>query len=470
MGRDGDSRFCTAEQSPPPPNSSSKIPQPHHSQHRRKKRKIIFSETENQSQSLTQTKILAPISTGTSHTNSCKYTPYARKERQHRKRKESRSEYALRQWTYSTHYASNCVGKVILVSYNILGVANAAKHPQLYRRVSPKYLDWEYRKKLLCKEIRGYRPSILCLQEVDRFDDLNDLLEKDGFKGVHKARAGEACDGCAIFWKNELFTLLHEETIEFQRFGLRNNVAQFCVLKMNDNFLGADATTRLSWAMSSRSVLVGNIHVLYNPKRGDIKLGQTRLFLEKAYKLSQEWGSIPVVIAGDLNSLPQSAMYQFISSSELHVPLHDRRQISGQICPAEYPRFHTKSNWTRPSIHRWTDEELMLATGSRLSHLSHHLKLSSAYAGVPGSSKTRDKVGEPLATSFHSMFTGTVDYIWHTPELVPTRVLETLPMSILRETGGLPSKKWGSDHLALVCELAIANDGITAQESPATKV
>lgn len=29
-----------------------------------------------------------------------------------------------------------------------------------------------------------------------------------------------------------------------------------------------------------------------------------RLFLEKAYKLSQEWGGIPVLLAGDLNSSP----------------------------------------------------------------------------------------------------------------------------------------------------------------------
>ena len=32
---------------------------------------------------------------------------------------------------------------------------------------------------------------------------------------------------------------------------------------------------------------------------------QMRLFLEKAHKLSQEWGCIPVVLAGDLNSMPQ---------------------------------------------------------------------------------------------------------------------------------------------------------------------
>lgn len=67
-----------------------------------------------------------------------------------------------------------------------------------------------------------------------------------------------------------------------------------------------------------------------------------RLFLEKAQKLSQEWGSIPVMLAGDFNSMPkvsadfvlnvmgfhcnlfrflpllsQSAIYQFLASSEV---------------------------------------------------------------------------------------------------------------------------------------------------------
>lgn len=46
----------------------------------------------------------------------------------------------------------------------------------------------------------------------------------------------------------------------------------------------------------------------------------------------------------------------------------------------------------------------------------------------------------------------------HTREVVPVRVLDTLPINILRQMGGLPSKKWGSDHLALVCELAFAED------------
>uniref|UniRef100_A0A6N2N331 Uncharacterized protein n=1 Tax=Salix viminalis TaxID=40686 RepID=A0A6N2N331_SALVM len=130
-------------------------------------------------------------------------------------------------------------------------------------------------------------------QEVDRFDDLDDLLQKDGFRGAYKARTGEACDGCAVFWKDKLFTLLHEEHVEFQSFGLRNNVAQLCVFKMNENQSETGLSTEASKTTSPnrRSLVVGNIHVLFNPNRGDIKLGQVRIFLERAYKLSQEWAT-----------------------------------------------------------------------------------------------------------------------------------------------------------------------------------
>ncbi|XP_062102001.1 carbon catabolite repressor protein 4 homolog 5-like, partial [Humulus lupulus] len=202
--------------------------------------------------------------------------------------------------------------------------------------------------------------------------------------------------------------------------------------------------------------------------RGDIKLGQVRLLLEKASKLSCEWGCIPVILCGDLNSIPQSPIYQFLASSKLDIRLYDRRKISGQIetnsnCRAFRPpnektsRCSLQTSLSR-SLHVWSEEELKLATGCEVTaHLEHRLNLCSAYLGACGSCRTRDNYGEPLATSYHSKFMGTVDYIWHTEELVPVRVLETLPIDILKRTGGLPSKKWGSDHLALVCELAFAD-------------
>lgn len=394
--------------------------------------------------------------------------------RRHNWSKNIKNQNAIespRNWVFSSHDCSNYKEKVIVVSYNILGVENAANHRDLYLNVPPKFLQWPWRKSLIRKEISRYNAGILCLQEVDRFSDLDKLLQEDGFKGVYKARTGESCDGCALFWKDELFTLLHEENIEFRSFGLRDNVAQLCVLKMNQNEMQSKPTKASTTEQTqSRSLVVGNIHVLYNPKRGDIKLGQVRRFIEKAHELSQAWGGIPVVLAGDYNSLPQSAMYQFVESSGLNIPLHDRRTISGQLehrprgkgfrfQNKNLARCSTSANISRTVQNEWSEEELMLATGSeKATQLQHKLKLYSAYLGVPGSRETRDSYGEPLATSYHSKFMGTVDYLWHTNELVPVRVLDTLPVKTLRNTYGLPSKIWGSDHLALVCELAFADE------------
>ena len=54
--------------------------------------------------------------------------------------------------------------KVVIVSYNILGVENASKHPDLYSKVPLKFIEWERRKKLIRNEIDQYNASILCLQ------------------------------------------------------------------------------------------------------------------------------------------------------------------------------------------------------------------------------------------------------------------------------------------------------------------
>ncbi|XP_068637374.1 carbon catabolite repressor protein 4 homolog 5 [Aristolochia californica] len=385
-----------------------------------------------------------------------------------RKKTRAKSSEERREWFFSPEDYSHCKDRFVIVSYNLLGVENASKHSDLYSEVSLQNLEWSQRKKLIRRELIIYKPSILCLQEVDRFSDLADFLHEDGYRGVYKGRTGEACDGCAIFWREDLFTILHQEDIEFQKFGLRDNVAQLCVLEMNTNQSSSSSdnisSSKQYKIKQNRRLLIGNIHVLFNPNRGDIKLGQVRVFLKRAHAISKDWGSIPVVVAGDLNSMPQSALYQFLASSELDILLHDRRKISGQIgFPLRWEPFHSHGKAMERSVplrYTWSEEEINLAVGSkRCTYLRHHLNLHSAYPGVPGQCNTRDEYGEPLVTSYHSKFMGTVDYIWHSEELVPVGVVETLPIHILKKTGGLPSGKWGSDHLALVCELAFAEEG-----------
>ncbi|XP_042502965.1 LOW QUALITY PROTEIN: carbon catabolite repressor protein 4 homolog 3-like [Macadamia integrifolia] len=355
----------------------------------------------------------------------------------------------LRHWIEAESPSLSDSGeRFMAVSYNILGDKNASKHRDLYSQIPSYYMNWERRKRLICEELLGLAPDIICLQEVDRYHDLVSIMEKEGYNGSYKRRTGDSVDGCAMLWKVDTFRLLEEESIEFKGFGLRDNVAQLSVFEMCRD--------------ESRRVLVGNIHVLFNPSRGEIKLAQIRLLLSRANSLSGKWGNVPIVIAGDFNSTPQSAIYKFLSSSELDITLYESRNLSGQrnCHPAQFAGIESQIRSTLTLMdgllnNFWNNEKVTIATGSpNVTVVGHPLKLKSSYASLKASSRTRGFCGEPLATSYHSNFLGTVDYLWYTEGLIPTRVLDIPPIYILRKTGGLPYKRLGSDHLALATEFA----------------
>ncbi|XP_015883045.3 carbon catabolite repressor protein 4 homolog 3 isoform X1 [Ziziphus jujuba] len=364
-----------------------------------------------------------------------------------------------RHWVEADQPPLASLERFTVASYNILADRNASWHKDLYSNVPYSYMNWDRRKRLICKELIGWNPDIICLQEVDKYFDLSDMLATAGYLGSYKRRTGGSVDGCAMFWKADKFRLLEGESIEFKSFGLGDNVAQLSVFEMCN--------------AASRRLLIGNIHVLYNPRRGHVKLGQIRSLFSRAQNLSEKWGNAPAVLAGDFNSTPQSAIYKFLSSSELNVMLYDRRELSGQRSCHPAQVLGLKQQFSSPlkSIDGllkdcWTDEEIKVATGKTTCNIAvHPLKLNSSYATVRGSLGTRGSNGEPLATSYHSKFLGTVDYLWHSDCLVPTKVLDTISIDVLQRTGGLPCKDIGSDHLALVSEFAFTtptNVGINA--------
>uniref|UniRef100_A0A2P2L0Q2 Carbon catabolite repressor protein 4 homolog 3 isoform X4 n=1 Tax=Rhizophora mucronata TaxID=61149 RepID=A0A2P2L0Q2_RHIMU len=133
---------------------------------------------------------------------------------------------------------------------------------------------------------------------------------------------------------------------------------------------------------------------------------------------------------------------------QLNVLLYDRRELSGQrnCHPAQVfglkEEMRSSFSFIDGSFtNSWTDEEVEVATGNSAHPLAMHpLKLKSSYATIKSSARRRDLNCEPFATSYHSKFIGTVDYLWYSDGVVPTRVLDTLPFDSLRKTGGLPCK------------------------------
>ena len=146
--------------------------------------------------------------------------------------------------------------------------------------------------------------------------------------------------------------------------------------------------------------------------------------------------NIPMVVAGDLNSMPGSAAHTLMI--ERHVsPSHRDLQL----------------------------DPLHLFTGATsVNKLSHSLHLTSAYAAAASSNwrsaeldslltRLDSRHYEPRYTNWTHEFKETLDYIvCSSPELQPTALLELPDESELGGDAGLPNTQWPSDHIALMAE------------------
>lgn len=72
----------------------------------------------------------------------------------------------------------------------------------------------------------------------------------------------------------------------------------------------------------STPICVANTHLLFNPKRGDIKLAQLVLVLAEIDSVVRRCKAIgrecEVIFCGDFNSFPNMPLYQFVNTGQLY--------------------------------------------------------------------------------------------------------------------------------------------------------
>ncbi|KAG6489664.1 hypothetical protein ZIOFF_050940 [Zingiber officinale] len=240
-----------------------------------------------------------------------------------------------RTWSFCSSQPPPECERFVVLSYNILADYLARDHwSKLYFHIPQYILDWEWRKRRLLIEFRLWTPDIMCLQEVDRFHDLEEQLSTQGYAGIWKVVMLVLPWFCIKFCFDANWKCRHIVTIEFNKLGLRDNVAQICVLESRIINHADNETASFSESSEQSSganlVVVCNIHVLYNPKRGEIKLGQVRTLLRRAHAISKNWNDAPVVVCGDFNSTPESPLYNFIAEQKLNLSGLAKDQVSGQ--------------------------------------------------------------------------------------------------------------------------------------------
>ena len=69
-----------------------------------------------------------------------------------------------------------------------------------FDKVPLELCNWSYRFPLIQKQLISHPYDIITLQEVDKFEDLNNFLSTQGYQG-YLGNKEDGVMGCAVFWK-----------------------------------------------------------------------------------------------------------------------------------------------------------------------------------------------------------------------------------------------------------------------------
>lgn len=371
------------------------------------------------------------------------------------------------------------------MSYNILSQDLLLDNSYLYRHCDPDVLRWSRRLPNLLTEILQHDADILCLQEVqeDHYENqIKPALQARGYQCEYKKRTGGKPDGCAIIFKTSRLSLLSSNPVEYFRPGDalldRDNVGLVLLLRPNSSEGQSDPSF----------ICVANTHLLYNPRRGDIKLAQLAILLAEINRLScrSDGSSNPVVLCGDFNSTPCSPLYNLLTTGFLEYAGMQIGMVSGQEGSSKGQRLLTSPIWSHSlginqrcqyntpaakssssptavegAISNLTVEDFFTTAAFTRTRIEHGLKLQSSYQHL------LQPDGRPEVTTCHSRTATTVDYILYTPEFIAPPLfpggrglqllgrLSLVGQSELEEVNRLPNQHHSSDHLPLLARFRL---------------
>jgi len=266
-----------------------------------------------------------------------------------------------------------------------------------------------------------------------------------GYEGVYKAKTRASMgmvgkvDGCALFWRRSKFHIIESYSIEMNELAQRHanhvgvntrteegmaflnrlskdNVAQLVVLELAFPTLPTRSNRE-----PINQICIANTHLYSNKDFPDVKLWQTwQLLQELENFIFSKATNLPLIICGDFNSTPDTAVYNLLLHQSVH-PGH-------------------------PDVNLPNDDANVLPDPMSITH---SFQLGSSYATVVGE--------EPPFTNYTTNFKGTLDYIWYSANNLRPLAVAEIPSEddILHFGEGMPSAQYSSDHIMMVADMQI---------------
>lgn len=188
------------------------------------------------------------------------------------------------------------------------------QHLYLYMNRPQEQLIWRHRMQKLQREIIKLDPDILCLQEM-QYDHLAMLVQRltascgKRLEYIYKKKTGNRTDGCAIIYDANKFKLVCQQAVELFDASVplldRENVALLAKFRLKHP---------IRQDKDPQEVIVATTHLLFNPRRSDVRCAQVTKLLNELQTLATRSSekqqqrqrdcttTTPVILAGDFNS------------------------------------------------------------------------------------------------------------------------------------------------------------------------
>ncbi|CAH0545835.1 unnamed protein product [Brassicogethes aeneus] len=280
--------------------------------------------------------------------------------------------------------------------WNILSQALGQMNDH-FEKCPDEALEWNHRKFYIIEEIVEYCPDVICLQEVDHFNFIKNILKTQGYTGLFFPKPDSPCmyihgnngpDGCAIFYRTDKFELINSESRILEIWRVQSNqVALLVNLKIKET--GQEVCITTTHLKARKGALLSTLR---NEQGKDL-----------LNFVAENSGHRPVVLCGDFNAEPVEPVYSTIINSQ-------------------------------------------------------NLEISSAYADC-NNSNIGSAEREPPYTTWKIRDEGeichTIDYIFYTKNNLEVESVLEFPTGEEIGENRIPSFSYPSDHFSLVADLKI---------------
>ena len=192
------------------------------------------------------------------------------------------------------------------------------------------YFSWENRSKKILEELKTLNADLISLIEFENDPNFIKELNNYGYELAFKPRTGKHSEGCAIAWKNDKYEMLDLLSIGFNMnkdvknindVFSRDNIALIGIFKLKN--------------IENMIIIFSNTHLVFNTKRGEIKLGQTYQLVMALEELRKKYedemkNKVYIIFASDLNCVPKSGVYKLLTTGELNCNQINKIFVSGQ--------------------------------------------------------------------------------------------------------------------------------------------